>query len=672
MNRILFLSCILLFFTLSAYATKEHLLPLPQKSNFDENVSFNIKRDIKLTVPETGENDPAIVEEITSLITSYGGNIVPTSRTKINVIIVPEVSGAEFQSESYSIDVNTSNITIRATTFRGAYWAVQTLWQLSEGNDGKIQGCNITDWAAFSLRGYMHDVGRGFIEFEELKKEIIKLSRYKINTFHWHLTDNQGWRLESKVYPQLNANSSFSRLPGKYYTILQAKELVALANKHGITVIPEIDMPGHSLSFRKAMGHSMLTPQGLEEMKALMTEACKIFSGTEWIHIGTDEVRNDDLGSIDWTVFVPQIVSHIRSCGKKVASWSPGYNYTSSGIDMTQMWSSGGSILPGVPAIDSRYHYANHYDNYADIVSLYNSTIAEQTKGSSQYAGLIVAIWNDRFLPSDEAIIKQNSLYPAILAAAERSWLGGGKGYFPNIGTTLDSNDMGFINWEERFLYHKNNYLKEEPIAYVKQSNVRWKITDAFPNSGNLLQSFPPENGIADSYTYNGKTYHSKSALGAGIYLRHVWGTLIPTFYSNPQPNSTAYAYTYVYSPENKQVGVMLEFQNYGRSEADLAPAQGKWDYKESRIWINDKEILPPVWENTHTTRSNEITLKNENSAARPPINVTLNKGWNKVFMKLPVGQFTVPQVRLLKWMFMCVFTTLDGKNAVDGIIYSP
>ncbi|MEG1575059.1 MAG: glycoside hydrolase family 20 zincin-like fold domain-containing protein, partial [Bacteroidales bacterium] len=125
-NRILFLSCILLFFTLSAYATKEHLLPLPQKSNFDENVSFNIKRDIKLTVPETGENDPAIVEEITSLITSYGGNIVPTSRTKINVIIVPEVSGAEFQSESYSIDVNTSNITIRATTFRGAYWAVQT------------------------------------------------------------------------------------------------------------------------------------------------------------------------------------------------------------------------------------------------------------------------------------------------------------------------------------------------------------------------------------------------------------------------------------------------------------------------------------------------------------------------------------------------------------------
>lgn len=672
MNRTLVTSVIMLFFMTIANASEEHLLPLPQKSTFNNDVSFNLNQGIKLNLPTIGENDPATGEELTELIRSNGGTVDPASTNIINVEIITNVPDAEFQDEAYSIEVTSSKIAIKASTLRGAYWATQTLWQLSEGNEGKIPGCNITDWAAFRLRGYMHDVGRGFLEFDELKNEILKMSRYKINTFHWHITDNQGWRLESKIYPQLTANASFTRHPGKFYTIAQAKELVKLANKHGITVIPEIEMPGHSEAFRKAMGHSMLTPEGLAEMKLIMTEACETFAGTEWMHIGTDEVRAPDKGTIDWTAFVPVMVSHIRACGKKVASWAPGYNYTASGIDMTQMWSSSGKIIPGVPAIDSRYHYTNHYDNYADIVGLYNSTIAEQKKGSDQYPGLIMAFWNDRMLPTDESIIKQNSVYSSVLAAAERSWLGGGKGYFSTIGTMLTPTDTDFADWERRFLYHKANYLKDEPIVYVKQTNVKWKITDAFPNGGNLDTSFPPETAIAESYTYNGKTYYSKVAIGAGIYLRHVWGATIPTFYSNPQTNSTAYAYTYVYSPKAQRVGVMLEFQNYGRSESDLAPPQGKWDYKGSRIWINNNEIAPPVWENTHTTKNTEIPLRNENLAARAPIPVDLQKGWNKVFMKLPVGAFSTSQVRLVKWMFTCVFTTPDGKDAVDGLIYSP
>ena len=104
-----------------------------------------------------------------------------------------------------------------------------------------------------------------------------------------------------------------------------------------------------------------------------------------------------------------------------------------------------------------------------------------------------------------------------------------------------------------------------------------------------------------------------RPAIGAGIYLRHVWGTLIPGFYKEPKENHTAYAYTYVYSPKEQNVGLWAEFQNYGRSEADLPPLPGKWDYKESRIWINEQEILPPVWTATHRTKSNEIALGNEN-----------------------------------------------------------
>ncbi|MPM60911.1 hypothetical protein SDC9_107765 [bioreactor metagenome] len=81
---------------------------------------------------------------------------------------------------------------------------------------------------------------------------------------------------------------------------------------------------------------------------------------------------------------------------------------------------------------------------------------------------------------------------------------------------------------------------------------------------------------------------------------------------------------------------------------------------------------MPPVWENTHTGRTNEITLKNENFQARPPIPVELNKGWNSVLLKLPVGTFSSSGVRLQKWMFTFVFVTPDGKDAVEELVYSP
>lgn len=104
----------------------------------------------------------------------------------------------------------------------------------------------------------------------------------------------------------------------------------------------------------------------------------------------------------------------------------------------------------------------------------------------------------------------------------------------------------------------------------------------------------------------------------------------------------------------------------------DLAPLQGKWDYKGSRIWINDREIMPPVWTATHQVKSNEIPLGNENCVARSPLAVHLNKGWNKVFLKLPVGKFRMDQARLVKWMFTAVFVTPDGERAAEGLIYSP
>ena len=194
-----------------------------------------------------------------------------------------------------------------------------------------------------------------------------------------------------------------------------------------------------------------------------------------------------------------------------------------------------------------------------------------------------------------------------------------------------------FANFEQRMLWHKAHTFANEPFAYVKQTNVKWYITDAFPNNGNLSQVFPPEQALNNdnTYLYKGKTYGSSLAIGASIYLRHVWGTFVPSFYKSPEENHTAFAYTWVWSPKDQEVGLWASTQDYSRSEKDLPPPQGQWDYRESKFYLNDSIIQPPVWENIHTEPNNEITLKNENFVSRPPILVTLNKGWNKVLLYL-------------------------------------
>lgn len=108
----------------------------------------------------------------------------------------------------------------------------------------------------------MQDVGRTYMSIEELKREIAVLSRFKINVFHWHLTENQSWRLQSKIFPMLNDSVNTTRMPGKYYTLEEAKDLVAFCKAHNILLIPEFDMPGHSEAFVRTFRHDMQSPEG--------------------------------------------------------------------------------------------------------------------------------------------------------------------------------------------------------------------------------------------------------------------------------------------------------------------------------------------------------------------------------------------------------------------------
>ena len=564
---------------------------------------------------------------------------------------VSQIEGAKFQEEAYHLLITKKGILLEATTPKGMYWGRQTLEQLKTTKNKKIYlpQCDITDWPAFRIRGFMHDVGRSYIPVEELKREISLLSRYKINVFHWHLTENQAWRLESKRYPQLNAPENMEREKGKFYTLEEARQLVEFCKQHQVLLIPEIDMPGHSAAFERTFKTDMQSEKGTQILKDIIDEVCATFD-VPYLHIGTDEVQftNPD--------FVPMMVKYIRDKGKKVISYNPGWNYKPGEIDMTQLWSYRGKAQKGIPAIDCRFHYANHFDTYADLVAMFNSRIYNQTEGSDELAGCIVAFWNDRFIDNTRQLLAENNFYPYMLTLAERAWRGGGNCYFDGKGTLLWEDEpeqlAAFKEFEDRLLWQKKTWLKEVPFPYVCQTQNEWQITDAFPNGGDLNKVFPPEEKEDSVYQYEGKTYKTRKIIGNGIYLRHVWGTLVPGFYANPQENHTAYATRWIYSPKERKAKLALEFQNYSRSESDLAPRQGTWDYKCSRAWLNGQEIMPPVWENTNTERSNEITLKNENYMSRPAIDITLKKGWNKLMLKLPVGKFSSKETRLVKWMF--------------------
>ena len=655
---------------LSSSAKIEHLLPRPQQLTKQAG-AFVLQRALRL-------EDATQTPLLRKVLSASGATFSESAQAEVRVIVDKSLNTfdyplAGFGNEGYRLDVSPHLITITVAEPIGVVRAAQTLHQLSLGTEGspQIEALTMTDFPAFKVRGVMHDVGRSFIDIEELKRQIDLLAQFKVNVFHWHLTENQAWRFEIKAFPQLTSAASMTRFPGKFYTQAECRELEEYAYERGVTIIPEIDMPGHSQAFVRAMGHDMQTEQGMQELQTILEEVAKVFVRAPYIHFGADE------HTITYPNFLNTIIDKIHSLGKKAVVWNPinGVAIQNHKVDMTQMWSTRGKLVKGIPNIDCRYNYTNHFDVFADLVGIYKSSIYYAARGNAEIAGTISCPWNDRKLPTQDDIVVQNNFYANALASAERGWIGGGKEYVEKGGVMLPSSGEEyeeFADWERRFLYHKATTLQQVSIPYVRQTNVQWAITEAFPNHGNAAQKFPPETeGLKSSYTYQGRTYTTGYATGAGIYLRHTWGEgTIPAYYAQPKENTTAYAWTYVYSSKAQDVGALIEIYNYGRSEKDLAPNNGHWDRMGAKIWFNDREIPAPSWKNSgKTSMTNEDWLEDENFTARPAAPISLKMGWNKVLLKLP---FNPNGTRLKKWMFTFVLTDKSGRNALDNIIYSP
>ena len=170
----------------------------------------------------------------------------------VDVKIIPS-EGAP--AEQYTLNTKRGKAVIVAQSKQAECWAMATLQQLKDKN-GYVPEVEIVDYPAFPIRGFMHDTGRNFRDIELLKRDIDLMSAYKLNVFHWHLTDNPAWRIECHAYPQLNDAKYHvkGRDEGKFYTYDQIRELIAYAKQRGVMIIPEIDMPGHSQYFNRTFG----------------------------------------------------------------------------------------------------------------------------------------------------------------------------------------------------------------------------------------------------------------------------------------------------------------------------------------------------------------------------------------------------------------------------------
>lgn len=679
MNKHLLASLLLASASISAQAGVEHLLPRVQQL---QETSGCFAPGASITL-----NDPTSSPLLRSVITDrIGWNI--GSGPAINVSIVASIPGvfnhnvAEYPDEAYTLEVTTSAINIQALTPTGVIRAAQTLRQLAMEGNGSIPAVNITDWPAFKVRGWMQDVGRSFLSIDELKRQIDLLSAFKVNTFHWHLTDYTGWRLQINAYPQLTSNAAITRFPGKFYTQEQAREIQDYAAQRGVTVIPEIDMPGHSHPFTQAMGHNMTATEADAELKTILDEVIALFDKAPYIHIGGDEVAFDDSFLIDK-------ISYIHNKGKKVVIWnkynSPAklINPTTIKSDMCTNWATSGTLVQGLPNIDMRYNYTNHFDVFADLVGIYKSSIFNVQQGNDNVGGTISAAWNDTFTPTEDDIMRQNNQYANIIASASRAWQGGGKQYIETGGTTLPNSGEEYndiADWERRFIYHKSTTLApaKHQIPYVAQTHQRWYLTEQIPNGGSNTAVLGPEHFmtadlIPASCTEADKAYTSRLVTGAGMYLRHIWHGTVKGVYDNPQANMTAYAWTYVYSPTERDMAAFIETYMYSRSGNETGPLTNAWDRRGSRIWLNNTEIAAPKWtqpgkaiQQDHNTEG----LTNENFTARPATPIHLKKGWNKIFLKLP--HVNSGGTARDKWMFTFAIIDPTTQEAPTDLIYSP
>jgi hypothetical protein len=660
------------------------LIPFPQKVEWTTN-RFELTGSVLLySVESKSEKEDESIKQIIALFETekvkirkgvLGNENDQVSKTII-IQIIPKLPSVKFNTkEGYVLLVDSHDIVIQAVTREGVFHAVQTLKQLvvNDKTRSYIAGCSIKDWPAFSMRGFMQDVGRNYMSPAFLKKQIDVMAAYKYNIFHFHVTDDPGWRLESKKYPQLQSQAATSRKPGKYYTREEFQDLIKYCAQRHITLIPELDIPGHCAAFRKAFGFSSMSDPRIKQILLdLIDEICDLVPADQmpFLHLGTDEVTGIERPAAD---LLPSLLKKLKDRGRQVIVWRPGLSIKEDSTSVSQLWSSNGKPLSGHKYLDSRLNYLNHLDALNGIGLLYFDQVCGAHQGDSLRRGGILCCWNDNMLIDETNVIKQNPVYPGMLTYSEAVWTGNklstGDKYlstFPQPGSVEYEK---FQDFEDRLIKHRNLYFSGQPFPFVKNANIPWEIIGPFDQKGDLNRQFPIEtNGIKQSYQIAGKEFNwrKEPLYGGTIILKHHFGFPSPI----EEKVGTVYALTYIFSPKKQTVGCWIGFQAWSRSgrRGGPLPEQGQWHTTNPKVWVNRIEIAPPVWKHPGlSSQSSEIPFVDEDYFYREPTEVQLKKGVNEVLLKVPQGGAS------WKWMYTFIPVDVKGVNVreVEGLQFS-
>lgn len=455
--------------------------------------SFKVTKSTKFyaSTPEA----KTIATFFASKIESSTGYDLAISEEEVssNAIALLIDNSLEVNDEGYTLDATDKLVSIKAKTAKGLFYGMQTLMQLLpaeiesttvvNGIAWTLPCVTIKDEPRFAYRGIMLDPCRHFIPVENIKKQLDVLALFKINQFHWHLTEDQGWRIEIKKYPKLTEIGS-KRVDGEgteysgFYTQEQIKEVVTYASERFINVIPEIELPGHALAAISAYPElsckgDSLSPRiiwGVEEdvycagkeetfkfLEDVIAEVVTLFPG-EYFHIGGDEcpkvrwekcplcqkrMRENKLKNEHelQSYFVQRIEKVLASHGKKMIGWDEILEggLAPSATVMSWRGEDGGIAAASmdhdvIMTPGSNGMYLDHYqgDSKIEPVAIGGYTLLEKTYsynpvpdtlvglGKSNFVkGVQGNIWSEYMYTTD---IMEYRIYPRILAVAEIGW----------------------------------------------------------------------------------------------------------------------------------------------------------------------------------------------------------------------------------------------------------
>ena len=460
---------------------EEHAYIIPQPNNMEiEKGNFTINDNVALWY-----NSEALLHLVENFKTDVAALLNVADGNNKSARIKLELTSSHDNDEEYFLETSKKGILIKAGSEKGMYYGLQTLKQLllfanPETDKLVLPILTINDKPRFGWRGVMLDESRNFFGVEKVKQLLELMSLHKLNVFHWHLTDDPGWRIEINKYPKLTTIGGLGDelnpdAPAQFYTQQEIKEIVEFAAERFIEVIPEIDMPGHARAANRAYpeysgGGSKSHPAftfnpGKEETYAYLTdilrEVTTLFP-SQYIHMGGDEVHfgNEqwatdadveklmksenlkDLKAVE-TYFVHRMADSIKMLNKTVIGWDEIVDHQLATDNSLVMWwrhdrvgkleaaLQGGYnvvLCPRIPLYfdfdqDPSHQYGRKWgDAYSPLDMVYAfppDTLLQLAKSQNKIKGIQANIWTERI---EDVHRFDYMTHPRLSALAEAAW----------------------------------------------------------------------------------------------------------------------------------------------------------------------------------------------------------------------------------------------------------